>query len=102
VICLFSWHQEVVPCANLCSPCAPEPRTRGTPKKLPSGSYRVQIRIKGHPKVDQVFPTKKAADDFIQEVLEHRAAFRCWISSIWRLPVLAIAALIQTSESLPR
>lgn len=34
------------------------------PIKLPNGKFRVQIRIKGHPRIDQVFETKKAATDF--------------------------------------
>lgn len=34
------------------------------PIKLPNGKFRVQIRIKGHPRIDQVFDTKKAATEF--------------------------------------
>ncbi len=34
------------------------------PIKLPNGKFRVQIRIKGHPRIDQVFATKTAANEF--------------------------------------
>lgn len=34
------------------------------PIKLPNGKSRVQIRVKGHPRIDQVFDAKKAATDF--------------------------------------
>ncbi len=34
------------------------------PIKLPNGKFRGQIRIKGHPRIDQVFDTKKAATKF--------------------------------------
>jgi hypothetical protein len=34
------------------------------PIKLPNGKYRVQIRVKGHPRIDQVFDAKKSATDF--------------------------------------
>lgn len=46
------------------------------PIKLPSGKYRVQIRIKGHPRVDQVFDTKKEAaafEDSERERIESKA-----------------------------
>jgi integrase len=40
------------------------------PIKLPNGKFRVQIRVKGHPRIDQVFDTKKAATAFEREERE--------------------------------
>lgn len=34
------------------------------PITLPNGKYRVQIRVKGHPRIDQVFDSKRQAEEF--------------------------------------